>query len=208
MAQIQLPGVHLSRNRIYARWRVQSETILHGRDAKYVTMRFRPIVKWQISFLLNIFKKSRGSSVSIGTDSRLDGIRGSDSRRGMGIFFLWTTFRPAPEPTQPPIQWVSGELTPGVKWPGVKLTTHLLLVPRSRMRGAIPPPPNTSSWRGGYFSKGTILPLLLLNIFNIPVQLVLNYCPRNTYVWASPYHLRWVDGWWVGGWMDGRQTDI
>jgi hypothetical protein len=30
----------------------------------------------------------------------------------------------------------------------VKLTTHLHLVPRSRMRGAIPPLPNTSSWRG------------------------------------------------------------
>jgi hypothetical protein len=31
---------------------------------------------------------------------------------------------------------------------GVKLTTHLHLVPRSRMHGAIPPLPNTSSWRG------------------------------------------------------------
>jgi len=30
----------------------------------------------------------------------------------------------------------------------MKLTTHLLLVPMSRMRGAIPPLPNTSSWRG------------------------------------------------------------
>jgi hypothetical protein len=29
----------------------------------------------------------------------------------------------------------------------VKLTTHLHLVPRSRMRGAIPPPPSTPSWR-------------------------------------------------------------
>jgi len=31
---------------------------------------------------------------------------------------------------------------------GVKLTTHLLQVPRLRMRGAIPPSPNTFSWRG------------------------------------------------------------
>jgi hypothetical protein len=31
---------------------------------------------------------------------------------------------------------------------GVKLTTHLHLVPRSRMRGAIPPLPHTPSWRG------------------------------------------------------------
>jgi hypothetical protein len=31
---------------------------------------------------------------------------------------------------------------------GVKLTTHLLLVQRSRESGAVPPEPNTSSWRG------------------------------------------------------------
>jgi len=31
---------------------------------------------------------------------------------------------------------------------GVKLTTLLHLVPRLRMRGAIPPLPNTFSWRG------------------------------------------------------------
>jgi hypothetical protein len=31
---------------------------------------------------------------------------------------------------------------------GVELTTHFHLVPRSRMRGAIPPHSHTSSWRG------------------------------------------------------------
>jgi len=30
----------------------------------------------------------------------------------------------------------------------VKLTTHLLLLPRLRMHGAIPPLPLISSWRG------------------------------------------------------------
>jgi hypothetical protein len=30
----------------------------------------------------------------------------------------------------------------------MKLTTHLHLVPRSRVRGVIPPLPNTPSWRG------------------------------------------------------------
>jgi len=38
-------------------------------------------------------------------------------------------------PTQPPIQ-----LVPGALCPEVKLTTHLLLVPMSRMRGVIPHP--------------------------------------------------------------------
>jgi len=28
------------------------------------------------------------------------------------------------------------------------------------MRGAVPPPPSTSSWRGAWLSTGTILPLL------------------------------------------------
>jgi hypothetical protein len=36
--------------------------------------------------------------------------------------------------SQPPIQWVPGDSSPGVK-----LTTHLDLAPRLRMRGAIPP---------------------------------------------------------------------
>jgi hypothetical protein len=35
---------------------------------------------------------------------------------------------------------------PGVKRPDMKLTIHLHLVPRLRMRGAIPPLPYTSSW--------------------------------------------------------------
>jgi len=35
----------------------------------------------------------------------------------------------------------------------VKLTTHLYLVPRSRMRGAIPPLPTISSWRGAQLKK-------------------------------------------------------
>jgi hypothetical protein len=44
-------------------------------------------------------------------------------------------------PNQPPIQWVPGALSLGQNGQGVKLTTHLHLVPRSRMCGAIPPLP-------------------------------------------------------------------
>jgi hypothetical protein len=36
--------------------------------------------------------------------------------------------------------------------PGVKLTTHLHLVPKLRMRGVVPPHPYTSSWPGAYWS--------------------------------------------------------
>jgi hypothetical protein len=43
--------------------------------------------------------------------------RGFDSRQGLGIFLFTTLSRPAPGPTQPPIQWVSGALSLGVKQP-------------------------------------------------------------------------------------------
>jgi len=39
----------------------------------------------------------------------------------------------------PPSRWVVGALSPGVKWLGRKAITHLRLVPRLRMRGAIHP---------------------------------------------------------------------
>jgi hypothetical protein len=48
-----------------------------------------------------------------------------DSRRGLGIFLFTTASRAAPGPTQPPIQWVSGALSLGVKRPG-RETGHSL----------------------------------------------------------------------------------
>jgi hypothetical protein len=56
--------------------------------------------------------------------------------------------RPALGSTRPPIQWVPGALSPGVK-----LTTHLQLVPRSRIRGSIHPLPHTSSCRSAELVK-------------------------------------------------------
>jgi len=69
------------------------------------------------------------------------GLRGLDSRRGLGIFLFTTASRP----TLWPIQWVPGALFPGVKRPG-REANHV--VPRTRMCDAMPPPPNTSSWHG------------------------------------------------------------
>jgi hypothetical protein len=48
------------------------------------------------------------------------GILGFDSRRGLGIFLFTTASRTALEPTQPPIQWVPGALTLGIKRPGLE----------------------------------------------------------------------------------------
>jgi hypothetical protein len=47
-----------------------------------------------------------------GLDDRL-----FESRQRLGIFIFTTTYRPALGPTQPPIQWLSGALSLGVKWP-------------------------------------------------------------------------------------------
>jgi len=53
----------------------------------------------------------------------------------------------------------TGVISLGIKWPGREADHLHHLVPRSRMRGAIPPLPNTLSWRGAWLSTGTVLPL-------------------------------------------------
>jgi hypothetical protein len=55
----------------------------------------------------------------------LSGNRGSIPSRGKRIFPLASVSRPALRPTQPPVQWVPGVLSVGLKrgW-GVTLTTH------------------------------------------------------------------------------------
>jgi hypothetical protein len=61
------------------------------------------------------------------------GDRGSIPGRGERIFPLASVSRPALGPTQPPVQWVPGVLSPGLKrGRGVTLTTHPHLVQRSR----------------------------------------------------------------------------
>jgi hypothetical protein len=79
---------------------------------------------------LTLFR-SRVSSGSMVSDYGL-GDRGSIPGRGNGFLLyplcpdrLWG-------PTQPPVQWVPGVLSPGVKrGRGVTLTTHPHLVPKS-----------------------------------------------------------------------------
>jgi hypothetical protein len=51
------------------------------------------------------------------------GVLGFESRRGLGIFLFTTASRTALGPTQPPIQWVRGSLSLGVKRPG-RLADH------------------------------------------------------------------------------------
>jgi hypothetical protein len=54
------------------------------------------------------------SSIALGNGWAI-GVRGFDSRRGPGIFLFTAASRPVLGPTQPPIQWVPGTLSLGVK---------------------------------------------------------------------------------------------
>jgi hypothetical protein len=81
-------------------------------------------------------------------------IEGSSPDRGWEFFSsalhpdrLWGPLSLLSNGFQGPFPW-------GQSGWGVKLTTHLHLVPRSRIRGAIPPLPNTPSRRGAKLNNG------------------------------------------------------
>jgi len=88
--------------------------------------------------MIDQYVQSRGGSVSI-----VIGPRGLILCRGRD-FSVRHPVQTVPGPTRSPIQWVTRALSDR----GVHLTAHLHLVPRLRMLEAIPPLPNTSSWRG------------------------------------------------------------
>jgi hypothetical protein len=99
--------------------------------------------------LVPVVGVSRVAQYSVWLRARRPGDRGSIPGRGKRIFSLTSVSRPALGPTQPPVQWVPGVLSPGVKRDGgVTLTTHPHLVPRSRLsRSYISSPPQAPSWR-------------------------------------------------------------
>jgi hypothetical protein len=63
------------------------------------------------------------------------------------------------------------------------------LVPTSRMRGAIPPIPNTSSWRGALLSTGTTSPLPFYLLCQYPERSRdLHWTTLTTQITPSSYH--------------------
>jgi hypothetical protein len=112
------------------------------------TSRFNPLKPTLVFIIVkNSARTSKrteqGSSVSIVSDYGLDtGWLGFDARQGQRIFPLASVSRPVVGPTQPPIQWVPGILSPGQsaagawRWP----LTHLVQRPRMN-RSYISSPP-------------------------------------------------------------------
>jgi hypothetical protein len=70
-----------------------------------------------LTHVLHLLSNSRDSSVGIALGYKLDD-RGSIPGGELGIFLCTTASRTTLGPTQPPIQWVPGALSLGIKRPG------------------------------------------------------------------------------------------
>jgi hypothetical protein len=75
-------------------------------------------------------------------------LRRFDSWQRQEIFLFSTTSIPALGPTQPPIQWVPGALSPGVKRQGREADHSPPSSAKTKNGGDIPPLLQASSWRG------------------------------------------------------------
>jgi hypothetical protein len=103
----------------------------------------RENILWTITYM---YVRIRDISVCIATGYGLDG-RGSMSIRGK--FFIYSTaFRPTLVSTQPPIQWVQGALSLGIKW--TRRETDYSPPSSAEVNNAVAVPPlsHTSSWCG------------------------------------------------------------
>jgi hypothetical protein len=79
----------------------------------------------------------------------------------LGIFLFTTASRTTLGPTQPPIQWVPGALSLGVRRPGRKADHS----PPSSAEELYFDSPNTSWWRGAYLSTGNFTFTLYIYIY-------------------------------------------
>jgi hypothetical protein len=91
----------------------------------------------------------QGSWVCIVISLR-DGLPVFDSRQEQRFFLFATVSRPTLGSTQPPLQWESRAVSPGVKQPWREAQHSLPSSAGVRTCGAIPPHSRMSSWRGTY----------------------------------------------------------
>jgi hypothetical protein len=98
--------------------------------------------------------------------------------------------RPALGPTQPPVKWVTGVLSPGVKsGRGVMLTTHPHLVPKSWMSRSYTSSPQSASMA----CRGTALLLCVLHCYLYwrtlyrPINVCVSVC--HIFVWRQATHI-------------------
>jgi hypothetical protein len=81
-------------------------------------------------------------------------VLGFNSQCGLGVFLFTTASRTALGPTQPPIQWVPGALSLGVKQLGCEVNhSHPSSVEFKECMELYFHSPNTPSWRGAQLKK-------------------------------------------------------
>jgi hypothetical protein len=85
---------------------------------------------------------------------RAEWSRGRSSSPGRVKNFLFSTSSgPFLGSTQPPVQWIPGALSPGVKRQGREADHSPPIKPRLRKRGSIHPLPHTPSWSSAQLLK-------------------------------------------------------
>jgi hypothetical protein len=89
--------------------------VLRAMTQIYLDLRYHAIKKRVFILLILIWSNLKpgyliGIALGYGPDDP-----GFESRQGLGIFLFTIASKPALGPTQPPIQWVPGDLSQGVK---------------------------------------------------------------------------------------------
>jgi hypothetical protein len=84
-------------------------------------------------YIANIMNLKNIYATTLNKETATIRVRGFDFRPRLGIVLSFTALSP--------IQWVPGAIFPWIKVPEHEADHSHFLVPRSRMNGAVPPPP-------------------------------------------------------------------